>query len=307
MNTIDICICTFQRDSVVDALHSLADLHVPKSVRLGVIVIDNDDTPSAKGRVEAAAQTLPHPVRYLHRPGRNISIARNAALDASEADGLAFLDDDTTADPDWLERLHAMHLANKSEVVLGPVEPIYPDGAPNWMPQSGIHAIKPVWVEGEIRTGYTCNVLIDRRRKAMADLRFDLSLGRSGGEDTDFFTVIHAQGGHIAYAPDAIVREPVTPGRLAFDWLARRRYRMGQTHAHILLSRKGRSRWTSLPLAAAKLIYCGMAALLTLPHARMRNMSVLRGCLHAGVIAGLVGQSHLSLYGTPDPQEGRSA
>jgi hypothetical protein len=55
-------------------------------------------------------------------------------------------------------------LEGGAEVVLGPVDPVYPEDAPDWMRATSVHATRPVHVRGEIRTGYTCNVLIDRHR-----------------------------------------------------------------------------------------------------------------------------------------------
>jgi hypothetical protein len=101
-------------------------------------------------------------------------------------------------------------------VVLGPVDPVYPDTAPDWMRAAAMHATRPVHVRGEIRTGYTCNVLIDRARPEIRALRFDPALGRSGGEDSDYFARIVLMGGRIDYAPDALVTEPVAPERLSF-------------------------------------------------------------------------------------------
>jgi succinoglycan biosynthesis protein ExoM len=72
-------------------------------------------------------------------------------------------------------------------VVLGPVDPVYPEDAPGLDAGDSVHATRPVFVQGEIRTGYTCNVLIDRARPEIRALRFDPALGRSGGEDSDYF------------------------------------------------------------------------------------------------------------------------
>lgn len=300
MMTLDICVCTFQRDSVVTTIASLMKCAMPDDVEVGITIIDNDDGPSARQRVLAAAKLGDYPVRYLHRAGRNISIARNAALDASRARFVAFIDDDAVAAPDWILALWHHQKRTGAEIVIGPVLSVYDENAPTWMQTADVHSVGPVWEDDEIRTGYTCNVLIDRESQAIRDLRFDVALGRSGGEDTDYFGAVHAGGGRISFAADAIVEEPVTPARLAFSWLALRRYRMGQTHAHVLINRQGQNRLKAMPVAAAKLGYCLLVAILTLPSRRLRNTSILRGCLHAGVLAGLSGQATVSIYGKTD-------
>lgn len=294
---IDIAVCTFRRDALSDTLASLARLEVPEDVRLRVIVADNDVTPSAHLRVEAAR--LPMPVAYVHCPAGNISIARNACLDHADADFIAFVDDDETVEPQWLVRLLDAAQANGADVVLGPVRAVYNPDAPNWMRCGDFHSTHPVRVDGEIRTGYTCNVLMRFAAPSIAGRRFDLALGRSGGEDTAFFDHVHSAGGRFAFAEEAWVNEPVAASRATFAWLARRRLRMGQTHGRILAERyEGLARIGAATLAGAKFATCfaGAAALVFLPIPR--NRFLLRGLLHAGVVGGLFGARAIEPYGT---------
>ena len=214
---------------------------------------------------------------------------------------LAFIDDDEIAAPGWLAGLLRAQARTGADAVLGPVDARYDDGAPAWMRKANLHATRPVWVGDEIRTGYTGNVLIDRTSAAVQGQRFDLSLGRTGGEDTAFFSAVHKAGGRIAYAADALVEETVPAARLRLGWLARRKFRMGQTHASVLLTSRGQSRWTALPLAGAKLSLCAVTTILVLPSPRHRYLWALRGCLHAGVVAGLAGREASQLYGSLGP------
>ncbi|WP_439629220.1 glycosyltransferase [Shinella sp.] len=296
MTRIDIAVCTFRREAVSETLASLARLTVPQGVQLRVIVADNDVEPSARARV-AEAQ-LPMDIAYVHCPAGNISIARNACLDHADADFIAFVDDDETVEPQWLDRLLA-EAEKGADVVLGPVRAVYAADAPAWMRRGDFHSTLPVWVGGEIRTGYTCNVLMRLAAPSVAGRRFDLALGRSGGEDTAFFDAVHAAGGRIAFAEEAWVQEPVPANRARFAWLAQRRLRMGQTHGRLLAERhEGFARLTAAALATAKCAICfaGAAALVFLPV--RRNRFVLRGLLHAGAVGGLFGARAIEPYGT---------
>lgn len=293
---IDIAVCTFRREALSETLASLARLIVPPGVRLGVIVADNDIEPSARARVEACRPALSMDVQYVHCPAGNISIARNACLDQSTADYLAFVDDDETVEPQWLDRLLAEAEKAGADVVLGPVRALYAPDAPDWMRRGDFHSTHPVWVNGEIRTGYTCNALLRLAAPSITGRRFDRALGRSGGEDTDFFTQVHAAGGRIAFAGDAFVNEPVPPARAKFGWLARRRLRMGQTHGRLLAGRNVR-RPGAATLAAAKCAFCLAAAASLAPLPVRRNRFLLRGLLHAGVIGGLFGARAIEPYG----------
>ena len=295
---VDIAVCTFRREALRETLASLARLTVPQGLRLRVIVADNDVEPSARARVEAMRPLLPMDIAYVHCPAGNISIARNACIDHADADFIAFVDDDETVEPQWLARLLAEAEKSSADVVLGPVKAVYAADAPGWMRRGDFHSTFPVRVDGEIRTGYTCNVLMRLAAPSIAGRRFDLSLGRSGGEDTAFFDQVHRAGGRIAFAEDAWVEEPVLAARARFSWLARRRLRMGQTHGRLLAERhEGPARLTAAALAGAKCAVCfaGAAALVFLPV--RRNRLVLRGLLHAGAVGGLFGARAIEPYG----------
>lgn len=293
---IDIGVCTFRRPQLAEALDSLGAIDVPAGTRLRIVVADNDHEPSAAAIVARKAKELPHEIVHVHCPASNISIARNACLDAAEGDFLAFLDDDCAASPRWLTELVATGKATGADAVLGPVRAIYGTAAPAWMRAGDFHSTMPVFARGEIITGYTCNVLINRKSPAFEGLRFDLALGRTGGEDTQFFTQMHRAGGRLAFASEAWASEPVPDHRARFGWLMQRRFRTGQTHGRLLAVSGGR-RAKALALAAAKMSYCAGAALLALPAATARNRAILRGVMHAGVIGGLAGMNEIVLYG----------
>ncbi|MDX8506451.1 glycosyltransferase [Mesorhizobium captivum] len=302
--SIDICICTFRRPELADTLRSIAALEKPTGFEIGVVVADNDDQPAAQSLVKALAQELKLPIRYRHAPARNISIARNACLDASVSDLVAFIDDDETASPGWLVELVATMEATGAIAVLGPVRATYHPDAPGWMRKGDFHSTLPVWVRGEIRTGYTCNVLLKMTEDSLRNRRFSLARGQTGGEDTEFFDQMVKAGGRIAFAPQAFVDEVVPRSRAAFDWLRRRRFRFGQTHGHLIgRDTGGLRRVGQVVLASAKAAYCFGTALLTAVSPVRRNRSALRGIMHVGVISGLLGGREIRQYGLT-PQEG---
>jgi len=297
MDSIDICICTFRRPQVEATLRSLAALHVPTDCTIAVIIADNDDRPSAESRVTAIAGTFPFPLRYIHAPSRNISIARNACLEAATADYVAFIDDDEVAAPSWLVALVEKQRQSQADIILGPVQAIYPDDAPRWLQQGDFHSTKPVWTQGAITTGYAGNVLFRRLTPALRDRRFDLRLGQTGGEDTAFFAAAHKAGGRIAFAPEALITEPVPSHRLSFAWLLKRSFRSGQTHGGVLMENRPSPRPIMIALAAAKGLFCVTAAGGCLITGGQNRAWLLRGALHAGVVARLLGLSEVKVYG----------
>jgi succinoglycan biosynthesis protein ExoM len=297
---IDVCVCTYRRSELQKTLESLASINLPPNCRARIIISDNDVTPSAREVAFAFAVASPFPVDYIHSPAGNISIARNACLDATTGDVAAFIDDDETASPDWL--LHLLETARSSgaDVVLGPVKAAYGDCAPRWMVKGDFHSTMPVWVRGQIRTGYTCNVLLNLMSPHIAGRRFNIGLGRSGGEDTFFFAQVHEAGGVIAFAPDAWVYESVPPARARLDWLVKRRFRVGQTHGRLLS--QGCSYPMRLPhivLAGSKIVFSFGTAVAYILSPKGRNRALLRGIMHIGVVSGLLGMREIEQYGAP--------
>ncbi|MDX8355009.1 glycosyltransferase family 2 protein [Cognatiyoonia sp. IB215182] len=293
--TLEICVCTYRRPQLAATLTSLMGLERPSGYALSILVVDNDDHPSAAEMVETMATDAPIPLRYVHCPEGNISIARNGALAHSASRFLAFIDDDEVAPADWLLHLTREMEKTGADVVLGPVEADYADGAPDWMRRTRIHATMPVWVDNRIITGYTCNVLIDRQKPVLRDRLFDLSLGQTGGEDTAFFAKVVAEGGTIAFSPDALLRETIPPNRVSFKWLLRRRFRMGQTHGRLVAENGASFRlWT---ITVGKVVYCAGATVLQVFWQDRRNKAILRGALHLGALSGLAGGRGLQQYG----------
>ena len=300
-------LCTFRRPQVTDTLRSLAAQAA--GGRVTVIVADNDDGPTAAEALSALeAEGLPLDLVYLHAPARNISVARNAVLDEADRRGLrylAFIDDDETATPSWLETLAQRMARDGADAVLGPVRASYLPGAPEWMQRLHLHDTVPEFdSRGAPSMGYSCNVLIDLHAPAFRERRFDTDRGRSGGEDTVYFAQALARGARIAWEPDAEVRETVPAHRATWGWLLRRRFRMGQTHAALIAENASALRRGRLAvIAGGKAAACAVLALPRLHSPPRRNASLLRGTLHLGVVAALLGRADLAIYGNGTPAD----
>lgn len=291
---VDVCVCTFRRPSVVRLLASLAAQDLPANMTMQVIVADNDDAPTAREIVAKAFAELKLDGVYLHAPARNISVARNACLNAATAPLIAFIDDDEIARPNWLACLVAEFDRTQADVVFGKVNAAYAADAPAWLSRADLHSTPAPIRRGKIDGGYTCNVLM--RRAAVGALRFDPSFGRSGGEDTTFFAMMARMGATLAYTPAAVVTEPVTPGRSSLKWLSTRAFRSGQTYGLVRLG-NGESKVAVACASLAKVAWCIGAVVLTAWSPVRWRKAAVRAHLHAGVLGAAMGRAPLDLYG----------
>lgn len=308
---VDIAVCTHRRSGLACTLASLGELAVPDGVICRIVVADNDAEPSARALTAEWAERIPHAVVYVHCPAHNISVARNACLETAEGEWIAFIDDDEEADRGWLGALLGMATETGAAAVLGPVNAVYGKDAPRWMAEGDFHSTRPVRVRGEIRTGYAGNLLLNRRSVEFAALRFDPDLGCNGGEDTAFLSALWNAGGKIAFAPEAMVHEPVPIDRASLGWLLRRRYQFGQNHGLMLTSklpqdrRRAVRRATHAAFAGSKALACLTLMLATWPSPIWRRRNLLRGILHLGVVAALLGLSTPELYLWPTAERSR--
>ena len=282
--TLCICVCTFQRTSVLATLKSIAAQCLPDDVAINVVVADNDEKDSARPGVEAEAQSLGLALRYIHAPARNISIARNACLDTADSDWLVFIDDDEEATPDWIAQLLDRRAAN--QFVFGVSQALYEKDTAHWLIEGDFHSNRlsgndAAW------NGYTANVLMDRRFIVANGLRFAIELGQTGGEDTLFFYQAFRAGARFGYAPDAVVFEKTMHRRANIQWLGLRRFRAGQIH-YRLLQHEGHALRASL-MAVLKLGFSAVRATLALPRPALAAGHALRAMLHLGVVAASLG------------------
>lgn len=121
--SLDIAICTHGRpDALARCLDSLESLGVVSgSTRPRVLVIDN--APPDDRTAQAVAL---HPgVVYVREPKPGLDFARNRAIRESNADFLAFLDDDVMVDRCWLQGFHEAWAANPDAgAFTGPILPM---------------------------------------------------------------------------------------------------------------------------------------------------------------------------------------
>ncbi len=204
-----------------------------------VIVVDNDPAASAVPALERFAETSPLAITIVHERRPGISAARNAALDAARQHRLiAFIDDDETADRDWLQTLLDVHRARGCAGVTGPVEYRFEATPPRWALLGGFY-MEPGLDDGELAPmAGTNNLLLDLDALRARGLRFDDRFGIIGGSDIVLTRALTDSGGQIVWAAGALVHEFMPAVRCARPWLVRRAVRTGNSYALMHLNRR---------------------------------------------------------------------
>jgi hypothetical protein len=198
--------------------------------RLELVIVDNDQMPSAKPTVDALAAEAPFPVTYVHEPAAGVANARNAVLVAAHGELIAFLDDDEEAAPGWLAALVEAQARFGADVVFGPVQA----RAPESVGEHRHYLLQVFSREGPAETGmidhyYGCgDSLVRRAALPHPTEAFSADRNQTGGEDDHLFGQMHRAGARFAWSPDALVYEDPVPERLTLSYGLERAFAYGQ-------------------------------------------------------------------------------
>ena len=286
---IDVCVCTHRRPHrLARLLRALESQRTDGRFVHEVIVVDNDPEASAAAVVRTFAARSQLVLRYAHEPEPNIARARNRAVSMARGALVAMIDDDELPAEDWLLQLLRTLQARRADGVLGPVRPQYEAPPPSWVLRRGF-CERPSHATGTLltrpRQTRTGNLLI-RRASLLAEVGpFDPALGRSGGEDTDFFRRRLARGDVFVWCQEAPVWEGVPASRMTRRYFLRRALLRGVVNAE-------RVSLLSLDVAKsllAALVYSLMLPALALARHDLFMHALVRDCDHLGKLMAVCG------------------
>ncbi len=228
---VAICIVTYRRpaqlERLLDCLKTLVFASTPPDVR--IVVVDNDPACSAVAVCKRVAQTARWPLDYVAEPQPGIAPARNAAARTVRdwADWIAFVDDDETPEPPWLQELLTVQEVQQADAVAGPVLPRFEPTAPDWLARSGLFE-RPRRPTGTIVAhAATGNVLVRASIFQNDGMAFDRRFALTGGEDAHLFRRLSRGGYKLVWADEAVVHEHIPASRATVRWLVRRAFRTG--------------------------------------------------------------------------------
>lgn len=268
MTRVILGACTFRRpEGMRDLLRSVAKLRPVESVELEVVIVDNDETPSAETLVKEMSASLPYPCRYVHEPRPGIPQARNRLLSESlSADFLLFVDDDETVDPQLISEHLRIQRQTGASFVQGPCVMTVEDAADTWWLDTAFFSQKTFPDGAPRHESWSNNVLIDMAFIKDSGVRFDDTLRYAGGSDTVFFQDMIRAGGSGAFAAHAVVFEEQPDSRLSWKWALKRQYRYGVTRANTQLLRQPRFK---------ALAWCGARALVMMALGALQSLTGL--------------------------------
>lgn len=236
--TIVICAYTLERwDALQDAVASVA-AQTLRPVEVLVVIDHNDEL------LERATREL-HGVTVLaNRSTKGLSGARNTGVASSTGDVIAFLDDDASADPGWLEALCAPLEDDKVAGVGGWILPKWHGEPAQWFP------ITYYWILGcsyaglpetgaTLRNPIGASMLL--RRAVFTEVGgFTSGIGRIGKvplgcEETELcirYTAKHPDE-RFVLTHDAIVHHLVPPSRLNWHYFRTRCWAEGLSKAAV--------------------------------------------------------------------------
>jgi hypothetical protein len=230
-----------------------------------LVIVDNDQAPSAQALAAALAREAPLPVIYAHEGRPGVATARNAGLAAARGAFIAFLDDDEEAPEGWLAALMAAQKRYDADVVFGPVRaraPNAPSGLRDYFER--FFSRQGPAASGVIGHYFGCG---DR-----------LVRNHTGGEDDLLFGEMKRGGKRFAWASEAYVWEDPAPDRLTLAYTIPRAFAYGQGPPSACAIREppdrlGVARW--MVIGAMQSLVFGPVALLAWLARRPRRAEAL--------------------------------
>ncbi len=240
--SVTIAIPTHNRARTLsETLDSLKVIAIPDDTAVECVVIDNASTDDTPRVVEAAANSSPpFPIRRVLEPRQGSSFARNRAVDEARGDFIFFLDDDATADREWLRAMLSALETRGLDAACGMVLPRWSTPPPPWLGprlwvKLAVHnrALESASAnEAEALQNYfSANVGFRRSAfERFGSFREDLGVvGKNpmSGEDTELFARIIGNGGKMGFVPGAIVHHLIGPERMTPEYLRRKSFAYG--------------------------------------------------------------------------------
>lgn len=201
---VSIVICTYNRAHLLEkCLHAL----VPQMIeKVSVIVVDNKSTDDTKEVVEQYKDKISK-LHYVYEGTQGLSYARNRGYLESNAEWIAYLDDDGIPRANYVDRLFYTIENYDFDCFGGMYYAYYDTEKPKWIPDS--FGTKRLIIEetGRIEKNTLSGGIFNVKREVLESLGgFDTNYGMSGNkmaysEESELQYRIRAAGYNIGFDP----------------------------------------------------------------------------------------------------------
>lgn len=240
MIRLSLIIATYNRaEQLMTTLASVANQSA-EAASWECIVVDNNSKDNTAQRVEEFQKNHPSlNIIYHFESNQGLSHARNAGIERSQGDIVAFIDDDERIVPDFISAYielfdnHADAMSAGGKIIAE-----YPTGRPQWMSRYTEQPIANpmdygdkihLFPKGKIPGGGNMAM----RRDIFNNIGlFDTSLGRTGkkligGEESDLFERMAKANIACYYVPRAVMYHIIPAEKLCDDYFDRLSYNIG--------------------------------------------------------------------------------
>jgi glycosyltransferase involved in cell wall biosynthesis len=238
-----VALCTHNHaDRLTRTLADLPQIRSPEAA-WEFLVIDNGSRDITPQLLAGHAWPAGWDVRVVREEKLGLSNARNRAIAEARGDYIIFLDDDETADPDWLCAYERLIRTTQADAFGGRIRVLFEeDFRPPWLSDELLgflgelnraDAIVPLTERG---TSFYGGNFGFRRVLAGQVGGFDAMLGRkgsdnTGGEEVDFYRRLLAAGCKVWWTPEAVIHHRIQAEKLNRSYFRDLHYRQGRMEA----------------------------------------------------------------------------
>lgn len=234
---ISAVICSYNRARfIIQAVESIFNQDYDRSL-YEVIVVDNNSTDNTVQLLEEYRQQHPgYNFSYYVEKNQGVAYTRTRCAKEAKGEIVAYLDDDSIAQPGWLSTT-VNFFAGHADVYStgGKIIPVFLTGIPDWYSKYFFGLVGNFDLGNQVKqmTGvrYPCGANMAFRKKVFDEIGyFNTDLGRRGtgllaNEEKDIYLRIRAQGHKVYYLPGVQVLHSVESNK--FDKNYVRRHSMG--------------------------------------------------------------------------------
>jgi succinoglycan biosynthesis protein ExoM len=236
---ISVCIATYKREKLLERLlQSLTEQVLEQNIKIEIIVTDNNIEESAKSILSKFISTDKILFKYFIQPIKNISLTRNVCVENATGDYICFIDDDETADKNWIGNLLDCFQKFNADGAFGYVEPVFDKGVPSHFKNRSFY-FSPMGKTGSLaKFFFTTNAIVKSELIKNEDGPFNSAYGLTGGEDVHLFERLERKGAFFVNCREAVTFEFIPIERTNNKYLYKRALRGGQAFARRKLERK---------------------------------------------------------------------